>query len=132
MAAVEEREYLALVTLDEPAVGLLVAIRPAVLHAVLLGEAFNLTVADHRQARHGRHERGHAEVLVALTELIDRRPLIRVAHEVDEPLENLRVEFDRVLYDPPVTGVVFVPEHVHEGAVVDPVHAERSDEVALK
>ena len=117
--------------LDQPAVRLFVAICPPVLHAVFLGEALNLPVADHRQARHRRHKRGHAEVFVALAELVDCRSLVRVAHEVDEALENLGVEFDRVLDDPPVAGVLLVSEHVHEGAVVDPVHPKGSDEIAL-
>ncbi len=130
-AAVEQREDLALVPLHQPAVRLLVAVGAAVLHAVLLGEALDLAVAEHRQAGHRRQQRADAEVLVALAELVDGRPLVRVVHEVDEALQHLGVELDRVLDDPPVPGVLLVAEHVHEGAVVDAVHAEGPDEVAL-
>ena len=33
---------------------------------------------------------------------------------------------------PPIAGAVLVAEHVHERAVVDAMHAERPDEVALQ
>ena len=72
-----------------------------------------------------------AEVLVALAELVDRRALVRVVHEVDVALQDLRVELERVLDDQPVLGVLLVAQHVHERAVVDAVHAQRADEVAL-
>ena len=70
--------------------------------------------------------------LSPFAELVDRRPLVRVAHEVDIALEDFGVEFQRVLHDPAVAGVLLVAEHVHERAVVDAVHAERPDEVALQ
>ena len=79
--------------------GCLVPVGAAVLHAVLLGEALDLAVAEHRQARQRGHQRADAEVLVALAELLDRGPLVRVVHEVDEALEDLRVELERVLDD---------------------------------
>ena len=50
-APVEEREDLALVPLEEPRVRLLVERRAPELHAVLLAEALDLAVAEHRQAR---------------------------------------------------------------------------------
>ncbi len=131
-ALVEQREDLALVARDQPRVGLLVEHRPAELHAVLLAEALDLAVAEHRQARQGREHRGDAEVLVALAELLDRGLLVRVAHEVDVALEDLRVELDGLLDRLPVAGRVLVPEHVHERAVVDAVHPQRPDEVALE
>src|SRR5205823_12873233 len=52
--AMEQREDLALVALDEPAVRALVPQRPAKLHAVLLGESLDLAVAEHREAGQGR------------------------------------------------------------------------------
>ncbi len=128
----EEREDLALVPLDQPRVGLLVERRPPELHAVLLAEALDLAVAEHRQPGQRREDRRDAEVLVALAELLERGLLVRVAHEVDVALEDLRVEFDGLLDDLPVAGAVLVAEHVHERAVVDAVHPERPDEVALE
>ncbi len=89
-------------------------------------------MADHRQAGEGRHHRGDPEVLVALAELLQRGLLVGVAHEVDVALEDLGVELDGVLDDPPVAGAVLVAEHVHERAVVDAMHAQRPDEVALE
>ena len=128
----EEREDLALVTLDEPRIRLLVEHRPAELHPVLLAEALDLPVAQHRQPGERREDGGDAEVLVALAELLERRLLVRVAHEVDVALEDLRVELDGLLDDLPVARPVLVAEHVHERAVVDAVHAERPDEIALE
>ena len=93
-ASVQQREDLALVALDEPRVGPLVQRGPAVLHAVLLAEPLDLAVAEHRQAGHGGHDHRHAEVLVALAELLERGLLVRVAHEVDVALEDLRVELE--------------------------------------
>ena len=71
------------------------------------------------------------EVLVAGPELLDGGLLVRVVHEVDVALEDLGVELQGVLHQQPVLRVLLVAEHVHEGAVVDAVHAEGADEVAL-
>ena len=122
----EQREDLALVALDEPRVGLLVERRPPELHPVLLAEALDLAVAEHRQPGQRRQDRRHAEVLVALAELLDRGLLVGVAHEVDVALEDLRVELEGLLDDLPVARAVLVAEHVHERAVVDAVHARAS------
>ena len=50
-APVEDRDDLALVARDEPLVHGLLHRRPPELHAVLLGEALELAVPEHRQAR---------------------------------------------------------------------------------
>ena len=89
-------------------------------------------MAQHRQARERRHDHRHAEVLVALAELLERGLLVGVAHEVDVALEDLGVELEGLLDDPPVAGAVLVAEHVHERAVVDAVHAEGPHEIALQ
>ena len=128
----EQREDLAFVALDQPWVRPLVEDRPAELHPVLLAKALDLAVTEHRQPGQRREDRRHAEVLVALAELLDRRLLVGVAHEVDVALEDLRVEFERLLDDLAVAGAVLVAEHVHERAVVDAVHPERPDEIALE
>ena len=131
-APVEQRDDLALVALDQPRVRLLVHRRPPELHPVLLGEALELAVPEHRQARQRREQRRDADVLVALAELLGRRLLVGVVHEVDVALEDLGVELEGLLEHAPVARVVLVAEHVHERAVVDPVHAQRPDEVALE
>ena len=64
------------------------------LHAVLLGEALDLTVTEHRQPGEGGEQHAHAEVLVPVAELRDRSILVGIVHEVDEPLEHLRLELD--------------------------------------
>ena len=47
-------------------------------------------------------QRADAEVLVAGAELLDGRLLIRIAHEVDVALQDLRIELERVLDQLPV------------------------------
>ena len=127
----EQRSDLALVALDEPVVGRLVVARPLVFHAVLLGEAFDLAVAEHGQAGQRGHHDGNAEALVARAELVDGGALVGIAHEVDVALHDVGIEFEGVLDDGAVLGVFFVAQHVHEGAVVDAMHAEGADEVAF-
>ena len=112
-------------------IGILVVARPLVLHAVLLGESLDLAVAEHGQAGQRGHHRRHAEALVALAELIDGGALVGIAHEVDVALHDVRIELQRVLDDRAVLGVVLVAQHDHEGAVVDAMHAQGADEVAL-
>ncbi len=129
--AVQQREELPLVASHQPVVGLLVPVGAAVLHPVLLGVALHLAVPEHRQPRQGGHEGGDPEVLVAGPELVDGRALVRVVHEVHVPLQDLRVELQRVAHHAPVVRVLLVAQHVHERAVVDPVHPERPDEVPL-
>ena len=131
-ASVEEREDLALVTLDEPGIRALIQRGPPELHPVFLAVPLDLAVAQHREARECRHDHRDAEVLVALAELLERRLLVRVAHEVDVALEDLGVEFEGLAHDLAVARAVLVAEHVHEGAVVDAMHPEGPDEVALQ
>ncbi len=92
---------------------------------------FDLPVTEHGQARQRRHQRRDAEAFVALAELINCRSFIGIAHEVDVTLHDVRIEFEGVLDDRTVLGVLLVAHHVHEGAVVDAMHAERANEVAF-
>ena len=129
---VEQREDLALVACHQPRVRLLVERRAPELHPVLLAEALDLAVAQHRQPGQRGHDRRDADVLVALAELLDRGLLVGVVHEVDVALEDLGVELEGLPDEPPVARAVLVAEHVHERAVVDAVHPEGPDEVALE
>ena len=130
-AALEQRGNLAFVALDHPGIGVFVVARPLVLHAVLLGEALDLAVAEHRQAGQRGHHRRNAKAFIALAELIDGRALVGIAHEVHVALHDVGVELQRVLDDRTVLGVVLVAQHHHEGAVVNAMHAQRANEVAL-
>ena len=114
-----------------PSLGVSCMARLLEVHAVLLGEAFDLAVAEHGQAGQRGHQGADAEVLVAVAELVDRGALVGVGHEVDVALEDLGVELDGLLEVAAVLGVLLVAQHVHEGGVVDAVHAERADEVAF-
>ncbi len=131
-APVQEREDFALVPLDKTDVRALVPGRSSELHPVLLAEALDLAVSQHGQPGQGGQDGRHAEVLVTLAELLERRLFVRVGHEVDVALEDLGVELDGLADDLAVAGPVLVAEHVHERAVVHAVHAQGADEVALE
>ncbi len=128
VAPPEQGEYLALVPQDKVTVDHLVPVGATELHPVLFPQAFDLAVGEHGEARHGCHQRAHAEVLVPVPELLDGGLLVGVAHEVHEALEDLGIELQRVADGLPVAGVVLRFQHVHERAVVHPVHAEGADE----
>ncbi len=127
----EQWKDLVLVTGHQILVRRLVPVGAAVLHAVLFCVTLHLSVTEHGKARHGGEHGADAEVLVPLAELVHRCALVRVVHEVDVPLHDARIELQRVFHHAAVAGVLLVPEHVHEGAVVDPVHTQGADEVAL-
>ena len=132
VAIFEERCDLALVAFDEVLVRGLVVAGTLVLHAVLFGKGFYLAVAEHGKARKGGHHGADAEVFVAGPKLINRGTLVGIAHEVHVALEDVGIEFDRVLDDGTVLRILLVAQHVHEGAVVDAMHAEGADEVAFE
>ena len=75
-AVLEQGGDLSLVALDEVFARPLVHLGLLVLHAVALGVAFDLAVAEHGQAGEGGEERGYAEVLVAVAELVDCGALV--------------------------------------------------------
>ncbi len=120
----EERKDLTVVSRLQGEVRGLLFVRPGVLHAVLLFESLDLTVSEHRKPRHGHHKGTNTEVLVLLAELSDGGVLVGVVHKVHESLEYFRVELQGVLNRLAILGVLLVLEHVHKGAVVDPVHTE--------
>ena len=105
--------------------------RLAEFHAVLFGIALELPVPKHGQTGHGGHEHADAEVLVALAELIDGGALVGVVHEVDVALEDFGFKLEGVFDQGAVLVVFFVAQHVHEGAVVDAVHAQGAHKVAF-
>ncbi len=131
-AAVKQRRDLALVTVDEVGARLLVHARLLELHAVALGVALDLAVGEHGESGEGGEQSGDAEAFIAVAELVDGGLFVGVAHEVDVALEDVGIELDGFFEVGAVFGVFFVAEHVHEGAVVDAVHAEGADEVAFE
>jgi hypothetical protein len=128
----QQREELALVAADQRLVRLLGPAGAVELHAVLLGQALDLAVAEHRQPGQRRHQGRDAEVLAVLAELVEGGALVGIGHEVDVPLEDPGVELEGAPDEVAVVGIALVAQHVHEGRVVDPVHAEGAHEVALE
>ena len=88
-------------------------------------------MAEHGKAGKRGHHGGDAKIFVAGAELVDGGAFVGIAHEVDVTLHDVGIEFEGVLKDGAVFGVVFVAQHDHEGAVVDAMHAEGADEVAF-
>ena len=70
-------------------------------------------------------------VVVAVAKLLDRRFFIRVVHEVDVPLQNLGIKFQRIFHDQAVLLISFVPHHMHEGAVIDAVHPQGANKISF-
>ena len=132
VALLEQRSDLALVAGDQVFVGPLLHLGLLELHAVALGEAFDLAVAEHGQPGQGGEQGADAEVFVAGAELVDSGALVGVGHEVDVALHNVGIELDGLLEVAAVLGVLLVAQHVHEGGVVDAMHAEGADEVAFE
>ena len=131
VAPSEQGEYPPVVLVDHPLVRLLVPVCPPVLHAVLLLQTLYLAMAEHRQTGQRGEYGADGEVAVAVAELCDRGLLVGVVHEVHIALEDLGFEDQGVLDRHAVLLVLLVLEHVHEGRVVDAVHAQCADEIAL-
>src|ERR1700735_1322347 len=93
-ALVEQRSNFAIVTCYQSLIRVLLVPGAAELHAVLLSEALDLTVAEHGQARQSRHHGGYAEEFVAVAKLVNRRAFIRIAHKVDVKLWDVRLKLD--------------------------------------
>jgi len=131
MPAPQQGKDLPLVTGDKAGIRSFIPIGTAVFHTVLFRIALHLPVAKHRQARHGGHHDADAKVLVIPAKLVDGRTLVGIVHKVHVPLEDARVELECVLDYQAILGVLFIAQHVHEGRVVHPVHAERTHEIAF-
>ena len=131
LALVQEREDLAFVAVQQALIYLFIPVGPFVFHAVLFRETFQLSVAEHRQAGHGGHQQADTEIFVAGTELFLGGLFVRVVHEVDIALQDLRVEFQSVFEHHAVAAVVFIAQQVHESGVVNAVHAQGADEVVF-
>src|SRR5438270_258339 len=128
----QQRGDLPFVARHHPRIRRFFMIGTPVLHPVALGEAFHLSMTEHGKHGQGGHHRTNAEVLVALPVLVYGGALVRIVHEVDVAIENLGIELDGVFEHAAVVRVLLVAQHVHKGAVVDPMHAERANKISLE
>ncbi|MBA7659949.1 hypothetical protein ES703_67945 [subsurface metagenome] len=83
------------------------------------------------QSGHGSHHKADPEVFVALTELHNSGFFIRVVHKIYIALQNLRIKLQGIFYQAAVILILFILQHIHEGAVIDPVHSQGPDKIAL-
>ena len=127
----QQRENLPFMMSDKPGIRRFIPVGTTILHAVFFAIAFDLAVAEHRQAGEGGKQGGDAEIFIAFAELLNGGCFIRVVHEIDIALHNLWIVSQGVFKDFTVFGVLLALEHIHESAVVDSVHAEVAHEVAL-
>ena len=132
VTTVQDREDLPGMAADQSLVRRLVPFGLAEFHPIFFAEALHLSVTEHGQARQCRQHYCDTKVFVPVAKLLDGRLLIRVAHKVDIALEDLRVELERVLDRQAVFFVVLVAQHMHERRIVDPVHAQGTDKIALE
>jgi len=86
---------------------------------------------EHRETRHGGKQRADPEVFVTFPKLLHSRLFIRVVHEINITFEDLWIVHQRVFDQQSVFFVFFVAEHMHEGTVVNPVHAKRTHKVTF-
>ena len=124
-------ENLAVMAVNQVIIWSFIPIRLLIFHSVFFGEAFNLTMPEHRQARHCYHKRTDTEILVAFSELSYGSFFVGVVHKVDETAQNLRIKFKRVLDRLAVFVVLFFFEHVHKRAVINAVHTECTHKIAF-
>ncbi len=129
--AVQEREDLAFMAVNQVLVRALLVISPAVFHSIFFGKTLYLTVPEHGQTGHGCHQGADAKVFITFAKLVHCGAFIRVIHEIDVTLEDLRVKFQGVLHQRAVLGIILISQQVHKRAVVHPVHPERADKIAF-
>ena len=127
----KKRKDAPLMRLNQSGIGSLIHLWAAEFHPIFFGKAFDLSVTKHGQTRQGGKHSADAEIFITFSELLDGRFLVRVVHEVDITLQNLRIELKRILDGEAIFIIVFVAQHVHERRVVDTMHAKRADEISF-
>ena len=124
-----KRKDLLLMAADQIPIGTFVTIRLAVFHAVFFPETLDLAVAEHGQTGKGGQQGAGAEIFVAIAELGQRCLLIRVIHEIDKALEDFRIELQHIFQAKHGTCRFLHLQKMHEGTVVNPVHAQRAHKI---
>ncbi len=94
-------------------------------------QPFNLAMTKHRQSRHRRQHGRNTDIFIPGAKLFNRRFFIRVTHKIDKALQDLRIEGEDVFQGLPIFAILFLLQHIHKGAIVDPVHSQGTDEIAL-
>src|SRR6201985_3508459 len=94
LAVLQKRSDVMLMARNQAVVGMFVHARPLELHPIALGEALNLSVAEHRQAGQRCEQCADAEILVSSPELVDGGALVGIAHEVDVSLQDVWIELN--------------------------------------
>ncbi len=128
----QQRRNLMIVPRDQRLIRPLLHLGLLVLHAVALGVTLHLSMRKHRQPRQRRQQRRHPKALISRPELVNRRPLIRVRHEVHIPLQNVRIELNRLLQIAAILRILLIAQHVHERRVVHAMHAQRAHKIPFE
>src|SRR4030043_213970 len=129
MTALHQREDFSFMSSHQILIRLFVPFGIPVFHPVFFGKSFNLAMSEHREPGQGYHHRADTKIFILLAELRHSGFLVRIAHKIDKTLEDLRIKFERIFHYGPVLCILFILQHIHEGAVIDPVHSERPDKV---
>jgi len=131
LALVQQWENFPLVAADQVIIDIFFPVSFSELHSVFFCKTFYLTVSQHRQPRHSCHQHTNAKILVTFAKLVYRGAFIGVVHKVYITLKNLGFEFKRVTDQLAITGVILITQHIHKGAVVNPVHTQCAHEVSF-
>ena len=126
-----DRENEGTVTVHQSFVNLFVLVCTGIFHSVFFLVAFKLTVTEHWKTRHCDHQSADTKIFVSASKLGDCCFFIRIVHEVYVALEDLRIKLDGVFYGVAVLLVLFLFKHVHEGGIINAVHAKGACEVSF-
>ena len=116
---------------DKSSIWLFIPVGTTILHTVFFPITLDLAMAEHRQSGESGEQGGDAEIFVAFVKLLNGGGFVRVVHEIDITFHNLRIISQGIFKNFTVFGVLLALEHIHESAIVDPVHTEIANEVAL-
>src|SRR5699024_6352438 len=73
----KKRKNFALVALNKPLIWALIESRRIKIHAVFFGKTLDLPMPNHRQTRHGRHQRKNPKIFIVPAKLSQRCLLVR-------------------------------------------------------
>ncbi len=82
---------------NEILIRMLVEHRLFEIHPIPLGKSFDLAMTKHGKARQSSKQYRNTKVLIPRPELVDCRPFVRIAHEVDVALQNVGIKLDGLL-----------------------------------
>ena len=131
MSPLHDGKHFMLMPQDQLAVRKFIVVCPFIFHPVLFRIPFDLPVAKHWEAGKRHHHQRDAKIFIIFSELRDGSLFVRVAHEIDIPLQNFRVECQCVFDELMIFFIFFLHQHVHKRTVVHAMHSERANKISF-